>query len=63
MDGLLKALVATACVVVIAGGSWYAWEEYEKRRPPTAAEILEGHERDTKKINRIYGTNIKPSAD
>ncbi len=28
MDGWLKALIAGACVVVIAGGGWAAWKEY-----------------------------------
>lgn len=28
MDGWLKALVAAACVVVIAGGGWFAWGEF-----------------------------------
>ncbi|WP_421439903.1 hypothetical protein [Agrobacterium tumefaciens] len=28
MDGWLKALVATACVVIIAGGGYYGWNEY-----------------------------------
>lgn len=27
MDGWLKALVAAACVVVIAGGGYFAWKE------------------------------------
>ncbi|MDX0498968.1 hypothetical protein GOC68_22230 [Sinorhizobium medicae] len=30
MDGWLKALVAGACIVVIAGGGYYAWTEYER---------------------------------
>jgi len=30
MDGWLKALVAGACVVVIAGGGWMAWDQYAK---------------------------------
>lgn len=29
MDGWLKALISTACVVVIAGGGYYAWSEYQ----------------------------------
>ena len=28
MDGWLKALIATACVVVLAGGGWFAWGEW-----------------------------------
>lgn len=28
MDGWLKFLIATACVVVIAGGGYYAWSEH-----------------------------------
>lgn len=27
MDGWLKALVAAACLVIIAGGAWYTWKE------------------------------------
>lgn len=29
MDSWLKALIATACVVVIAGGSQLMWSRYE----------------------------------
>lgn len=28
MNGWLKSLVATACIVVIVGGGWHAWGEY-----------------------------------
>ena len=28
MDGWLKALIATACVVIIAGGGYYGWLRY-----------------------------------
>ncbi len=30
MDGSLKGLVAAASVVVIAGGGWFAWGEWQK---------------------------------
>lgn len=36
MDGWLKTLIAGACVVVIAGGGWYAWGEYSDYRERTA---------------------------
>jgi hypothetical protein len=36
MDGRLKALVASACVVVIAGGAWYASGEYSKSQAASA---------------------------
>jgi len=29
MGGWLKALIAAACLVVIAGGGYYAWSEYK----------------------------------
>lgn len=32
MDGWLKALVAAACAVVIAGGTWFAWGEWSEAR-------------------------------
>jgi hypothetical protein len=32
MDGWLKGLVAAACVVVIAGGAYYAWSEYDRKQ-------------------------------
>lgn len=32
MDGWLKGLVATACVVVIAGGAYYGWSEYDRKQ-------------------------------
>lgn len=38
MDGWLKALVAAACVVVIAGGGWYALNEYRDHTTEEAAE-------------------------
>ncbi len=28
MDGWLKALIAVACIVVIAGGGYYGWTEW-----------------------------------
>lgn len=28
MDGWLKVLVATACLVIISGGGYYGWTEY-----------------------------------
>lgn len=31
MDSWLKGLIAAACVVVIAGGGYYAWGEYQIR--------------------------------
>lgn len=31
MDGWLKFLIATACVVIIAGGGYYAWNEYQQK--------------------------------
>ncbi|NTG07156.1 hypothetical protein [Rhizobium rhizogenes] len=30
MDGWLKGLIATACIVVIAGGGYFAISEYQK---------------------------------
>ncbi|HEV7305208.1 hypothetical protein [Ensifer sp.] len=38
MDGWLKALVAAACVVVIAGGGWFAIGEYRKSGEAEAAQ-------------------------
>jgi len=32
MDGWLKALVAAACLVVIAGGGYFAWSEYQTQQ-------------------------------
>lgn len=31
MDGWLKALIATACIVVIAGGGYFAWSEWDAK--------------------------------
>lgn len=32
MDGLLKSLVATASAVVIAGGAYFFWQEYQSHQ-------------------------------
>ncbi|MDW9563735.1 hypothetical protein GOB35_23305 [Sinorhizobium meliloti] len=40
MDGWLKTLVASACVVVIAGGGWCAWGEYSDYRERSAKTEL-----------------------
>lgn len=32
MDGWLKTLIAAACVVVIAGGGYFAWSEYQSSK-------------------------------
>jgi predicted negative regulator of RcsB-dependent stress response len=38
MDGWLKGLIAAACVVVIAGGGYFAWSEWEKSKERERAE-------------------------
>lgn len=38
MDGWLKALVATASVVVIAGGAYFGYSEWEKSKEREKAE-------------------------
>lgn len=30
MNGFLKALIAIACVAVVAGGGWFGWPEYQR---------------------------------
>lgn len=30
MGGWLKALIAAACVVIVAGGAYFAWSEYQQ---------------------------------
>lgn len=37
MDGWLKALIATACVVVIVGGGYYAWSENAESKERASA--------------------------
>lgn len=32
MNGWLKFLIATACVVIIAGGGYFAWSEYQSNK-------------------------------
>lgn len=41
MDGWLKALIAAACVVMIAGGGYLGWTEYLKasERSARSAEV------------------------
>ena len=41
MNGLLKLLVAIACIVVIAGGSYAGWREYQERSAVAEADRLE----------------------
>lgn len=36
MDKTLKALIAAACIVVIAGGGYFAWSEYRTRQMTAA---------------------------
>lgn len=38
MDGWLKGLIAAACVVVIAGGGYFAWSEYRSAQAASAAQ-------------------------
>jgi len=37
MDGWLKFLIATACSVIIAGGGYFAWSEYQQKQAAEAA--------------------------
>lgn len=37
MDNWLKALIAAACIVVIAGGSYYVWNDQQDRKRSTEA--------------------------
>jgi len=39
MDGWLKFLIAAACIVVIAGGGYYAWSEYQTKKDREEASI------------------------
>lgn len=38
MDGLLKALIAAACVVVIAGGGYFVWRDNVAANAAVAAK-------------------------
>ncbi|MCS0462999.1 hypothetical protein [Rhizobium favelukesii] len=38
MDGWLKGLVATACVVIIAGGAHYGWTQVQASKVREAAK-------------------------
>lgn len=38
MDGWLKGLIATACVVVIAGGGYFAFSEYRRSQEQEVAK-------------------------
>jgi len=40
MDGWLKTLIACACMIVIAGGGWYAWGEFSDHRERSAKADL-----------------------
>jgi len=55
MDGWLKVLVASACVVVIAGGGWYAWGEYS--RYSIQSERAEIRERVRKELFSLAQAN------
>lgn len=38
MEGWLKTLIATACVVVIAGGGYFGWSEWQRSKERKKAE-------------------------
>ncbi len=39
MDTWLKGLIASACVVIIAGGAYFGWSEYQASIERKAAEV------------------------
>lgn len=62
MDGWMKALVATACVVVIAGGGYYAWSEHAaKKERESLADRRASFERCRSRMDDI--NNGRLSAD
>ncbi|MCB5201883.1 hypothetical protein LH464_05245 [Neorhizobium sp. T786] len=58
MDGWLKALIATACVVIIAGGGYYAWSQY---RDAERRELLAEQRACTQRVRDIG--NLKTRSD
>jgi hypothetical protein len=42
LENWLKGLIATACAIVISGGAYYFWGEYQRHR--RTQEIAEGRE-------------------
>lgn len=52
MDSLLKSLIAAACLVVIAGGGYFAWGQYkasERTAVANEAEVKQAREYLAKK--------------
>jgi len=57
MNGWLKSLIATACIVIIASGGWRAWEEYANAKylanAQAASQEAEEKSRCTAAVNTL----------
>lgn len=66
MDGWLKALIAGACIVVIAGGAYYGWSEYRLAQARKDREaVLTSQATERAKLARLtadYCNSIATSA-
>lgn len=60
MDGWLKALIATACSVVIVGGGWLAYDALAKAR---SAEQLEQQSRDRHRSLQLAEDGCRSQVD
>lgn len=58
MEGWLKALIASACVVVIAGGGYLGWKEYRAAQVRAAAQV----QADKIAAERVRLERITPEA-
>lgn len=58
MEGWLKALIAAACVVVVAGGGYFGWKEYRTAQVQAAAQA----QADKVAAERLRLERITPEA-
>lgn len=50
MDNWLKTLIAAACMVVIAGGGYYAWSKYQENQRSTS---LSQNREDSRRVESL----------
>ena len=57
MDSWLKVLVATACLVIIGGGAYLGWGEYQAR---AQAKIEQERAAENARCKRVFAAYMKP---
>ncbi len=59
MENWLKGLIAAACIVVITGGSYYAWSQYNDWRLSSLASAQQSATKDRERC-AAYKDNPRP---